>query len=236
MNIEDVRKFIEKQENGKSYLEALNSYIETLATASKADKETIKKLNGEAKESKAMLDSVRAKVEKFADALGVSEDSETLDDDITAALKTKGGSGDPALQRKIDRLTKQLNDTQKNLTEQLNAERGKRHESMIKNALLSELTAQNAIDPATLVDVFRNDIQVGEDDTLSFTADGKSVKDGVSAWLQAHPVFVSNNQKTGAGGAGGSGKDDGNQFVDLAKSLGKSAAGQKEDPSAAYFK
>jgi hypothetical protein len=236
MKIEDIKKFIEEQKDGKKYLDALNVHLESLATATKADKDEIKKLKDEAKENKTKIEAINAKVEKFADALGVSEDSETLDDDIAAALKTKGDKADPALQRKIDRLTKQLNDTQKNLTDQLTAERGKRHESMIKNALLSELTAQNAVDPATLVDMFRSGIQVAEDDTMSFTADGKSIKDGVAAWLQAHPVFVANNQKQGAGGAGGGGSDTGNKFVDLAKSLGKSAAGDKEDPSATYFK
>ena len=238
MSIDEIRKFLEKQQDGKGYLDALNDYLNTLATASKADKDTIKKLNDEAKKHKTDMAALTGKVEKFADALGVSEDSETLDDDIAAALKTKGGTGDAALQKKIDRLTRQLADKTKELTEQLTAERGKRHESMIKNALLSELTAQNAVDPATLVDMFRNSVKVGEDDTLTFGDDGKTVKDGVSAWLQAHPVFVSNNQKAGAGGGNNGGAGGNNQLVDMVKSMGKNAAvsNSNDDQAAIYFK
>lgn len=236
MSIDEIRKFLEKQQDGKGYLEALNDYLNTLATASKADKDNIKKLNEEAKKHKADMAALTGKIEKFADALGVSEESETLDDDIAAALKTKGGTGDAALQKKIDRLTRQLADKTKELTEQLTAERGKRHESMIKNALLSELTAQNAVDPSTLVDMFRGSVKVAEDDTLTFGEDGKSVKDGVSAWLQAHPVFVSNKQKAGAGGGNNSGSGGEDKLVDMAKALGKNAAHPSDDPAAVYFK
>ena len=107
---------------------------------------------------------------------------------------------------------------------------------MIKNALLSELTAQNAVDPATLVDMFRTTVKVGDDDSLTFGEDGKSVKDGVSAWLQAHPVFVSNKQKAGAGGGNNSNAGGNNQLIDMAKSLGKNAAIPNDDPAAVYFK
>lgn len=234
MTIQEVIAWVQKQQGGQTYLDALNAHLNSLATASKADKDTIKKLQDEAKENKTKLDNANSKVEKFADALGVSEDSEKLDEDIEAALKAKGVNGDPALQRKVDRLTKQLNDTKNSLTEQLNAERGKRHDSMIKNALLSELTAQNAVDPSTLVDMFRASVKVGEDDSMTFG--DKSVKDGVAEWLKAHPAFVSNKQKGGAGGNGGAGSGGGNEILEAAKSMGKAAAGTKDDAAAMYFK
>lgn len=234
--MDELRKFLESQKDGKTYLEKLDAYLEGLANTAKADKATIKKLQDEAKANKSKLELATAKIEKFADALGVSEESETLDDDIASALKTKGGNGDALLQKKIDRLTKQLADKTKDLTEQLTAERSKRHESMIKSALLSELTAQNAVEPATLIDMFRSSVKVGEDDTLTFGDDGKTVKDGVSAWLQAHPAFVSNKQKAGAGGGRHDSDGTGDKFVDLAKSLGKAASQPKDDPAAEYFK
>lgn len=232
--MDELKKFLESQKD-KKYLETLNAHLESLANGTKADKALIKKLQDESKANKDKLDAVNAKLEKFADALGVSEESETLDDDIANALKNKGGNGDALLQKKVDRLTKQLADKTKDLTEQLNVERGKRHESMIKSALLSELTAQNAVEPATLINMFRNEVKVAEDDTLTFGEDNKSIKDGVSAWLQAHPAFVSNKQKSGAGGGQHDSSTD-DKFLDLAKSLGKAASKPKEDPAALYFK
>lgn len=233
--MDELKKFLESQKD-KTYLETLNAHLEALANATKADKTTIKKLQEEVKANKEKLDVASGKLEKFADALGVSEESETLDEDIASALKAKGGSGDALLQKKIDRLTKQLADKTKDLTAQLVAERGKRHESMIKSALLSELTAQNAVDPATLIDIFKNSVKVGEDDSLTYGEDGKSVKDGVAEWLNAHPAFVSNKQKAGAGG-GQHDSGTGDKFVDMAKSLGKAASQQNTDTAANnYFK
>ena len=233
--MDELKKFLESQKD-KTYLETLNAHLEALANATKADKSTIKKLQEEVKANKEKLDVASRKLEKFADALGVSEESETLDEDIVSALKAKGGSGAALLQKKIDRLTKQLADKTKDLTAQLVAERAKRHESMIKSALLSELTAQNAVDPATLIDIFRNSVRVGEDDSLTYGEDGKSVKDGVAEWLNAHPAFVSNKQKAGAGG-GQHDSGTGDKFVDMAKSLGKAASQQNTDTAANnYFK
>lgn len=233
--MDELKKFLESQKD-KTYLETLNAHLEALANATKADKSTIKKLQEEVKANKEKLDVASRKLEKFADALGVSEESETLDEDIVSALKAKGGSGDALLQKKIDRLTKQLADKTKDLTAQLVAERAKRHESMIKSALLSELTAQNAVDPATLIDIFRSSVRVGEDDSLTYGEDGKSVKDGVAEWLNAHPAFVSNKQKAGAGG-GQHDSGTGDKFVDMAKSLGKAASQQNTDTAANnYFK
>lgn len=233
--MEALKSFLESQKD-KGYINTLNAHLEAVASASKADKAIIKKLQDEAKANKEKLDATNAKLEKFADALGVSEESETLDEDIANALKSKGGTGDALLQKKIDRLTRQLAEKTKDLTEQLVAERGKRHESMIKSALLSELTAQNAVDPATLIDIFRNSVKVGEDDSLTYGDDGKSVKDGVAEWLNAHPAFVSNKQKAGAGG-GQHDSGTGDKFVDMAKSLGKAASQQNTDTAADnYFK
>ena len=233
--MDELRKFLESQKDGKSYLEKLDAYLASLANSSKADKETIKKLQDEAKANKEKLELATNKVEKFADALGVSEDSETLDEDIANVLKSKN-NGDALLQKKVDRLTRQLADKTKDLTDQLNAERNKRHESMIKTALLSELTAQNAVDPNTLVNMFKGDVRVNEDDSMSFGEDNKSIKDGVSAWLQEHPAFVSNKQKAGAGGGNGNSAGGDNKLIDMAKSLGKNAANPTEDPAAVYFK
>ena len=234
MTIQDVLAWIKKQQEGQTYLDALNAHLESLASAAKGDKDSIKKLQDEAKANKEKLEKANAKVEKFADALGVSEDSETLDDDISNALKAKGGAGDPALQRKIERLQKQLNDKTKELTEQLTAERGKRHDSVIKNALLAELTAQNALEPNTLLEMFRGKVKVNEDDSLLF-GENQTVKEGVAAWLKDHPAFVTNKQKPGAGGSSGGGSED-DQFLNIAKNLGKSAKGPENDPAAVYFK
>ena len=240
MTIQEVIAWIQKQQNGQTYLDALNAHLNSLATATKADKATIKKLNDEAKESKSKLDAANSKVEKFADALGVSEDSETLDDDIAAALKAKGTNGDPALQRKIDRLTTQLNTKTKELTEQLNAERAKRHDALVTSALVRDLTEANAMDPAALVEMFRAQVHVGDNDELTFGADSKSIKDGLAGWLKEHPSFVKNTQNGGAGGGnggnggGGGNKDD--RFTALAKSLAESNKAPESDPAADFFK
>lgn len=240
MTIQDIIAWIQKQQNGQTYLDALNAHLNSLATATKADKATIKKLQDEAKENKTKLDAANGKVEKFADALGVSEDSDTLDDDIAAALKTKGGAGDPRLQSKVDRLTKQLNDKTKELTDQLNAERAKRHDAMITSTLVKELTDANAMSPATMVDLFRAQVHVGEDDALTFGADGKSIKDGLAAWLKEHPEFVKNVQTGGAGGgtggsAGGNKDNKDDKFTALAKSLAAENKAPETDPAAAFF-
>lgn len=234
INLDSIREFLGKQENGKQYVEVLNTHIKKLEDDAKESKATIKKLNDEVRESKAKLDTANGKIEKFADALGVSEDSENLEDDIKSAMKTKG-EADPQLQRKIERLQKQLNDKTKELTDQLTAERGKRHESIIRSTLLSELTAQKAIDPSAMVDMLRGGITVGDDDNLTF-ADGRSVKDGIADYLKAHPVFVKNDQRAGAGGNSGGGGET-NANLELAKSLGKAAANaNKQDSSSIYFK
>ncbi|MEG0798761.1 MAG: hypothetical protein RR384_08245 [Acidaminococcaceae bacterium] len=236
MTLAEILAFLRAAKDGDKYAEGLDKIFKERETILTQNKETITQLQKDAKTHKGVVDGLTAKIEKFADALGVSEEDEDLDTAIETALKSKGGTGDLALQRKVERLTKQLNETTTKLTEQVTSERGKRHAAMVQNALVTALTEQKAVDPTTLVDLFKGSVKVADDDSMTFGEDGKSIKDGVSAWLQAHPTFVSNDQKPGAGGGdnGGGGKD---TFAELATSLAKSKQ-QPEggDPAAAYFK
>mgnify|MGYP003586197212 CR=1 FL=1 len=236
MTLEEILAFLKNVKDGEKYATGLDALFKTQETVLTQSKATIAQLQKEAKTHKGSMEGLTAKIEKFADALGISEDDEELDTAIANALKTKGGTGDPALQRKVERLTKQLNETTTKLTEQVTAERGKRHAAMINNALVTALTEQKAVDPTTLVDLFKGNVKVADDDSLTFGEDGKSIKDGIAAWLQAHPTFVTNDQRGGAGGGdkGGGSKDN---FVELATELAKGKQQPEgSDPAAAYFK
>lgn len=236
MTLEEILAFLKTVKDGEKYATGLDALFKTQDNVLTQNKATIAQLQKDAKTHKGSVEGLTAKVEKFADALGISEDDEDLDTAIATALKSKGGSGDPALQRKVERLTKQLNDTTAKLTEQVTAERGKRHAAMINNALVTALTEQKAVDPTTLVDLFKGNIKVADDDSMTFGEDGKSIKDGISAWLQAHPTFVANDQRGGAGG-GDTGKVNKDTFVELATDLAKGKQQPEgSDHAAAYFK
>lgn len=75
---------------------------------------------------------------------------------------------------------------------------GRYQKVTIDNALLEHATKFNAIDPADIVSLLRPNVKMGADGVPSF-ADGKSLADGVKAFLDAKPHFVKPQGRTGSG-------------------------------------
>ncbi|MEG1727222.1 MAG: hypothetical protein RR321_04830, partial [Acidaminococcaceae bacterium] len=104
MTLAEILAFLRAAKDGDKYAEGLDKIFKERETILTQNKETITQLQKDAKTHKGVVDGLTAKIEKFADALGVSEEDEDLDTAIETALKSKGGTGDLALQRKVERL------------------------------------------------------------------------------------------------------------------------------------
>lgn len=202
---------------------------------------TVKDLKARVKAETDAAKALKDKIAKLADAIGVDEDAENLDEAIEAALKDAKGKVDPAAAKQLARLQKQLKETTDDLTGKLNAEKGKRHESMIRSALMDELTKQNAVKPQALVDLFKGRVKVDDEDKLVFD-EAATLADGLKAYFKDNPELVKVEQKGGPGGAGkpgagggSKGDEDENFGQKLAKDYSVNNK-EVEEAQAAYFK
>lgn len=234
MNLEEIYAFLNKTQDGGPVAKALEAVIKAKDEDIKAKDKNIRALNTKVKDAEGKVKPLEEKIAVFADVLGVDEDAEDLQAAVADALKAKGGTGDnAAAERKIKRLEKQIAD----LNTKNSEEREKRHRSMVDTALLEALNKNNAIDASTMLPMFRGNVKVNDDETLTYGDDGATIEEGIKDWLDKNPTFVKNVQKGGAGGGtGGAGGKDGD-MSDFAKELAKEAKGGQPDDKAlgAYF-
>lgn len=220
MPLKELLEALAKLTDGSKYIDALNAIIAVKDGDVTKVKNDLKTIKAAAKESEIKLKAAAERLTKLQDHLGIDDDVEDLDTALADALKTKAKGGDEAL---LKRLQKLENDRKKDKTDADNLlaiERGKRHDAMKSQAIISALTAGKAIKPEKLIALLQNSVKVNDDDTLTYTDENGSeiaIGDGVTAWLKANPEFVSNSQQPGGGSAGGNGGAGGGN--DFAKNL-----------------
>lgn len=163
------------------------------------------------------------KLESIYDTLGIDEDAEDIGEAVETALK--GKSNDPALQKQINKLKNKIAEQEKDFNAKFADERGKRFDGMKRAALMEALAANDAEDPALLVDLLISKVVVNdEDESLAFNDDKNSkIEDYVKEFLEAHPKMVANRQAPGGGSLlGGQSGPAGSEGLDFAKKLAES--------------
>ncbi len=231
MTLEQLLAALAKLPEGTVFAEALKAIIaakEAEITQKNAQYKTLTKTLKDA-EDKLKVSSER--LEKFYDHLNIDEDVDDLDNALTDALKNSQKGGDAALLKRIEKLEKARQKDKDDSDKLISEERGKRHDLLKRQTLLSALTAGNATRADELVGLLLGKVQIDENDELTFIDEkGQAVKveDGVKNWLTARPEFNKNVQRPGAGsgaGGGAGGGDDGN--------LGKTVAAKVAENSKA---
>lgn len=201
MTLEELLAALDKLPEGSKFAEALKAII-AAKEAEIAEASTKTKTGSKAqKELEKKLKATEEKLAKVFDTLGIDEDDdlETAIADLNKNTKTKG---DEVLLKRLEKLEKARKAEKETLEQQLNDERGKRHNATKRQELLKALTENNAARPEDLVDMLFGKVEIGDDDSLSFADEkGGSVKvgDGVKGWLSSRPEFVKNSQNPGGG-------------------------------------
>lgn len=227
MGIEELIKALSLEGEAADKLRTFFTEREKTAKA-KLDKATDKLTALEAEKKAA--EAAGEKFTALAKKLGIDTEAEDLDAAVDAALEeVKKAAGNPTPQE-IAKLKKELGSAKKEaerlLAEKTQAEgkygelRGKYQGGLIRQALHKALTEAGVSDPDFLSEALMAKVKVSEeDDTLTYIGkDGAEMEigDGVAEFTKAHPNFVVNAQRPGAGtlpGAQGGSKGGVNPLV-----------------------
>ena len=228
MTLEELLAALAKTPEGQKFVDAINAIIAVKDGEVTKAKNDLKTTKTAAKESETKLKAAAERLTKLQDHLGIDDDTEDLDEALETAMKSKGKGGDEALLKRLQKLESDRKKDKADAEALLATERGKRHEAIKSQAIITALTAGKAIKPEKLIALLQNSVKVNEDDTLTFTDENGSeikVDEGITAWLKANPEFVSNSQQPGSGSTGGNGgAGEGNDFAkNLAIENSKSA-------------
>lgn len=205
MNWEQILAALAKLQGGAELATALTAIMAAKDAEVSTALAKSKTGSKEQKELDKKLKTTEAQLAKVLDHLGIDPEDD-LDEALAAAGKAGKKSGDEALQKRLDKLEKDRKTEKAALEQQLADERGKRHLSAKRSELLKVLAEHKARRPEDLVELLMGKVEVGDDDSLTFTDEkGAAVKvgDGVKSWLAARPDFVSNVQNPGGGSAAG---------------------------------
>lgn len=220
MTLAEFIASLAKLPDGEKLVENLNAIIAVKDGDLTKAKNELKTTKSAVKESETKLKTTTERLTKLQDHLGIDDDTEDLDDALANASKSKSKGGDEALLKRLQKLEKDRAKDKTDSDALLASERGKRHEAIKSQAIITALTAGKAIKPEKLIALLQNSVKVNEDDTLTFTDENGSelkVDEGIAAWLKTNPEFVSNTQQPGSGSAGGNGGAGGGN--DFAKNL-----------------
>lgn len=201
MTLEELYAALAKLPEGSKLAEALKAIIaakeaEFAETAGKS-----KTATKERKELEKARKAAQDKLDKIFEKLNIDEDDDidVVLDSLDRNVKTKG---DEALLKRIEKLEKARKTEKADFDKQLVEERGKRHTATKRTELLKALSENNAANAEDLIDLLMSKVEIGDDDSLTFTDEkGSAVKigDGVKNWLATRPNFIKNAQNAGAG-------------------------------------
>lgn len=210
-----IKELEEAQTKSKEAEESFKSISDKFDIVTKAFS-----LDLEAEDFDKMLDDVKDKLMKENGGGTTPEEFKTLTRDLTKANRD---------------LTK-ANTTIKELTDQLEAEKTARINSLKKSAIKKQLESVNALNPEMMVDLFFNKVSVDKDGVTLTMKDAAgneiSIADGIADWAKENKDFIKADVRGGVGSAGGlGGKADNNGVSDFMKRLiaEKSAQGGRAD-------
>ena len=241
MSLEEILKMLEGIPGGEKIAESIKAFVGTKEIDIAKKTSELISLRAKLKGSESRNKAISEKNEAIYDALGIDPEVDDIEEAIKESLKNK--SADPALSKQLSKLQKKLAEDTKMLSDQLTEERNKRYDGMKRTAILEALSANNAVDPKALQEMFLGKIKIDEDDeSLSFLDEsGASVNlnDGVKTWLGANPWAVANKQNSGAGSLpGGSAGGSEDSVSEFAKRLAEGNKTTSEDSAKAlqnYF-
>lgn len=232
---EALVEFLRTQPGGEKFIgtvEAIETAYRTELERKTLDNKTVRtKLTETEKALKATKDNYS----KVMTHLGIDEDTDDLDGELTTISKSKGADAD--LQRKYDALNKKY---QKDISEKdtaITAERGKRHDLLKTNAVIAGLTGK-VHNPQEISKLLLGNVKVGDDDSLIFAdADGKesAIDDGIKSWLTANTWAAVNPQNSGGGSSGGGGGGGTGGAGSLGKELAQSVTATETKGTEIYF-
>lgn len=149
----------------------------------------------------------RVERNKVLDALGLrgSDNPEASLNNLKATLDALKKTGNPetlgsqmlALQAQV----KELTDKYAASEEKAKAEHQKRITTAMHSALSAALTKGNALNPEAFIKLLTDQVNVGEDDSLTMKVGDQavSIEEGVKGWLEQNPWAVKNTASGGAG-------------------------------------
>lgn len=195
----------------------LKSFIDDAAKKQERKITELTRKNTELTEKAKAVEALQDKLHIFTDRLELDAEAEELENALEEALK-KLSEGGQASDAEVTQLKKELSKLKRDyaketaakeeLTKNLGDMKGKYQSGLITRALQAELVKGNAISPDMLVKLLKDQVRVGDDDSLVFvndSGDELEVADGVAEFLKGHTEFVKSSNKPGAGGSGGSG-------------------------------
>ena len=200
MTLEELLAALAKLPEGSKFAEALKAIIAAKEAEISESADKMKTKSKEQKELEKTFKATQDKLAKIFDKLNIDEDDD-IDEAIDNLGKTSKTKGDETLLKRLDKLDKTRKVEKEEFEKQLADERGKRHAATKRTELLKALNDNNASNPDDLIDILMGKVDIGDDDSLTFTDDkGTAVKiaDGVKSWLTTRPNFIKNGQNPGA--------------------------------------
>lgn len=213
----DIINALQGLDDGASFVAAFNGI---LSDGSKSKGE-ITKLNSKiaklTKQSTDLIherDTAAGKFNKLLDFNGIPTDVEDLDAKLEEIREQQKGNNkkdvDAALlQSKINDLTRKAKNIEKERDD--NKSLAEKHLSRLHglirdSSVESALKKSGALEYDALVPIFRDKVQILEDDTPVYPLEDGSqvtVEEGVKMFFEKHPRLLANNQNPGAGSGGG---------------------------------
>lgn len=197
MTLKEIYTEMEKIDNGKEMVEAIQAEISNVrkeAAAQRTKKNDILKQLGidDSEEADSKLATILANLDILQKA--------GTPDNISVKLK--------ALSEQVENLTKSAAEEKARAQE----EHYKRVAEAMNNEIITAANKHNAVDASMVAKLIKDSVTIRENDTF-FMLDQKnggkeiSIADGVKSFLADNPYLVKNYQKSGAGSSGNTGSN-----------------------------
>lgn len=159
--------------------------------------------------SQAQHNAAMARMRKeLADAKKAASDAAARAAEFEAKEKERADaqlSTEERVNKKLDEIKEQHQKALAQAKAEAEAERSKRHEVLIRNSLMTEVSKFGFYEPDLVVEMLARQVQVTDGDEVAQVQDGihTSVHDVVAAFAKARPRLVPNGSPSGTGDKGG---------------------------------
>lgn len=207
---EDIAAALKEMEGGAAYLAGFNSL---LSVGNKAQNQ-VKKMQTQITTLTKDRDTASGNFNKLLDFNGIPTDTEDLDaklEELREQQKKKDKNGVDAavLQSKINELTRHSKNIEKERDESktlADKYHGRIQNIIRDNSITDALKNSGALEYEALVPIFRDKVQITDDETPVYPLDDGSsvtVSEGIKMFFEQHPRLLANNQNPGGGSGGG---------------------------------
>lgn len=172
MTLSEIYAKLDNLENGKELIAGIQQHIQSVNEEAKRNRENWQ-------------------VEK--------ERAKTAEEQLSEY--TKEGKTVGEWKADVNQLQKQMNELKEKYEtaeKEREAERSKRIQATLQNAVIGELQKANCINPQEIGKIIMSQVSMGENDTIVYGED-KTLEDGISEYLKANTWAVSNTATAGSG-------------------------------------